>query len=62
MNDFHLQEILELAEEWSVEQLDSYILQLEKRVENTRNLMRELTNLRKRKTKYRNVKDTGPRG
>ncbi len=61
MNDYHLQELLTLAQSWDLDQLNTYIEQLEQRVKDTRNLIRELSNLKKRRTKYDKVKETGIR-
>lgn len=53
-------ELLTIVSAWSVEQLTTYIEQLEARIVDTHVLIRELKALRKRKT--RKVYDTGTRG
>jgi hypothetical protein len=52
-NNYHQDLLLELATHWTTDQLDAYILQQEDRLAHTRELIRDLKELkRKRSKKY----------
>jgi alpha-N-acetylglucosamine transferase len=58
----HHEELLfELIENWTDEQLETYITMHEERLENTRILIRKLKELMRRRTK-RKIVETGTRG
>lgn len=61
MSDYHKQELLVLADDWNDVQLANYIRSLEQRIENTREWLKELRALQKRRKKYDKIKDTGIR-
>jgi hypothetical protein len=53
-------ELLDLVSNWTPEQLNAYIQKLETRITDAHVLVKDLKQLRKRKTK-RKVLDNGPR-
>ena len=54
------EELFGMVSTWSIEQLNLYIEQLEKRIDDTKILLKELRSIRKRKT--RKIYDNGTRG
>jgi hypothetical protein len=64
MNSFHKELLLELIHtEWTDNQLDTYIFNQEQRLENAKELLRELKEIRrKRNKKKQRSLDTGVRG
>lgn len=53
-------ELLDLVSTWSIEQLDDYVQRIETRITENQQLVKDLKQLRKRKTKKK-VYDNGPR-
>jgi len=62
MNDYYKDELLSVVSEWTTGQLENYIKELEKRIENTRDQVRALRSLRRRMLRNQGPKDTGQRG
>lgn len=59
---FYQEELLDLIRnKWTVEQLDHYIESLEERIKENHELLKEVKQIRRRKTK-KQVYDNGPRG
>jgi hypothetical protein len=56
------EELLLLAEEWNLEQLNTYIQRLEDRIKFTNQLVKELKVIRRRKTRRKPVDTGSPRG
>jgi len=54
------EELLNLVDAWSVEQLENYIHELETRIGDTKQLLSALRAMRKRKTR-KTVYENGPR-
>ena len=61
MNDYYKDELLNLVDSWSVEQLDDYIAKLIYRLESTREQITELKALKRRKLRNSRLKENGPR-
>lgn len=60
-NEYYKGELLSVLETWTTGQLENYIKQLEDRITDTRQQVRELRELKKRMAKYTKTKDTGTR-
>jgi hypothetical protein len=60
MSQFHKDIVEELVRNWDVAQLSKYILELEERVDNTKEMIRDLKTLRRRRT--RKSLENGERG
>jgi hypothetical protein len=61
MNDFHQELLDEIIREWTTNQVNNYIIQLEKRAVDLKEWIRHLKTIRKRKTRKAPL-DTGTRG
>lgn len=55
-------EIILLAEEWTLEQIDGYIKRYEERVEFLHNLVKELKRVRRKKVRRKPLDTGAPRG
>jgi hypothetical protein len=62
MNEYYKQELLLMIEQWPDERVQQYIHELEQRLENTKEHLRALRAIKKRKGRNKNPKDTGTRG
>lgn len=63
MNSFHKEILLGIIREWSDLELDSYIHAQEERLENTKELIRGLKEIRRKRNKRRQKPlETGVRG
>lgn len=62
MDEHYKQELLKLVDPWTPDQLDNYIKELEVRIDNIRDQIRELKSLKRRKLKNSNLKNNGQRG
>lgn len=60
-DEYYRGELLVLVDEWPVEKIDNYIQQLEARLEHTRDQIRALKDLKRRKLRNSKLKDTGAR-
>lgn len=60
MNDFHKGMLGEIIQDWTVEQIDAYIVQLEQRVTDLRDWISHLKTIRKKKIR-KPVYETGAR-
>jgi hypothetical protein len=54
------EEVLTIVRDWTVEQLDAYILKLENRIKDAHELIRDLKSLRKKRLGKKPL-DNGPR-
>jgi hypothetical protein len=63
MNNYHKELLLELIDEWNDAQLDGYIFHQEERLEHTRQLIRDLKEIRRKRYKRKQKPlDAGVRG
>lgn len=61
MSNYHEELLLEIIHTWDDARLLLYIQQLEERMDHTKSLLVELRGILKKRTKKKNVKDTGIR-
>jgi hypothetical protein len=63
MNSYHKELLREIINEWTDNQLDSYIFRQEERLEDVKEAIRELKEIRRKRNKRtRKPVDTGVRG
>lgn len=63
IDDYYKDELLDVIDRlWTIEQIDAYIVALEARIKYTKEQLLALRNLRRRKSRNANLKDTGTRG
>jgi putative ubiquitin-RnfH superfamily antitoxin RatB of RatAB toxin-antitoxin module len=63
MNNFHKELLQEIINDWTDNQLDSYIFRQEERLEDVKEVIKDLKEIRRRRNKNkRKPLDTGVRG
>jgi len=62
MSDYYKDELLHVTKDWSIDQIDQYISVLEKRITATSEHIRLLKEMRRKRLRKVNHKDTGSRG